>query len=347
MALVYRADRQIATTVLAKLKADGGIAPDAWFNDGPCRELRREVLPRDLDFLHMAGIRSIVTTAPSVERAAPPDPAAIEKALGLLKRNGFVAADAHFNAEEPHKLAAEVGYRDFHFLYYLGQYAESEISTAVLALLKQIGVIDAGATYSLEAFEALRRQVRAHFEIPDTAMSPVMERLLYLLASVKRPKRILGIGIFCGYTLAWTAGASCNGGKVYQGAEVCGVDIDAEAIGVARRNFSRLADSDHVELVAEDGRVTAERLAGPFDCLYLDADSSENGKGIYLELLQTLYPKLSKGGWVLAHDTTLPAFQPRLEGYLSFVRDRHKFSESISFDVDLFGLELSIKEGLS
>jgi predicted O-methyltransferase YrrM len=213
----------------------------------------------------------------------------------------------------------------------------------VLALLKQIGVINTGAGYSSEAFEMLRQEVRAHFEIPDTAFSPVMERLLYLLASVKRPKRILGIGIFCGNTLVWTAGASCNGGKVYQADKVYGIDIDPEAIAVARRNFSRLAGSDQVELVAEDGRVTADRLAGPFDCLYLDADSQENGKGIYLELLQALYPKLSAGCWVLAHDTTLPSFHPQVEGYLSFVRDRDKFSESISFDVDLFGLELSIK----
>jgi predicted O-methyltransferase YrrM len=154
----------------------------------------------------------------------------------------------------------------------------------VLALLEQIVVIDAGATYSSEAFERLRQEVRAHFEIPDTVFSPVMERLLYLLASVKRPKRILGIGVFCGYTPAWIAGASCNGGKVYQADKVYGIDIDAKAIELARQNFSGLAESDHVELVAEDGRVTADRLAGPFDCLYLDADSHENGKGIYIDL---------------------------------------------------------------
>ena len=170
MALIYRADRQIATIVLAKLKADGGIAPDAQFNDGSYQELRQEVLPRDLDFLHMAGSRPIVTTVPSVENTAPPDQAVIENALQLLKRNGFVAADTYFNAEATHKLATEVGYRDFHFLYYLGQYAEQEISTSVLALLKQNKLIEAGATYSLEAFEKLRKEVRAHFEIPDTAV---------------------------------------------------------------------------------------------------------------------------------------------------------------------------------
>jgi predicted O-methyltransferase YrrM len=343
MALVYRADRAVIEKVMARLAEDGGIAPNARFREGSYASVRREVLLRDLDLLHMAGRRPIVTTAPVVADAAPLEPAAIERALALLKRNGWVAPDAYVKTEAPHQLAAEVGYRDFHFLYYLGQHAEMEICAAALALLKRIGAIDTGATYSAERFEALRQEVRAGFEIPDTAYSAVMERLLYLLTSVKRPRRTLAIGIFCGYTLAWVAGAACNGGKVYQADRIYGIDIDAEAIAVARRNFGRLADCDAVELVAEDGRLTAERLEGPFDYLYLDADSPENGKAIYLELLERLYPKLSRGAWVLAHDTTLPAFQDRLGEYLRFVRDRCNFSDSMSFDVDLFGLELSIK----
>jgi predicted O-methyltransferase YrrM len=343
MAFDYRADRQIITYVLEKLKTVGAIALDAQFDESSYQNLRREVFPRDLDFLHMARIRPITATTPSIESPLPLDPAVIENALNLLKRNGFVAADAYFNAEEPHKLATEVRYRDLYFLYYLGLYAELEISTAVLALLKRIGAIDVNSTYSLESFEKLRQEVTANFKIPDTAFSPTLERLLYMFASVKRPKSILGIGIFCGYTLVWTAGAACHEGNVYQADKIYGIDIDADAITLAKQNFKHLSDIDHLELVAEDGRITADRLSGPFDYLYLDADSPENGKGIYLELLQILYPKLSKGCWVLAHDTTLPAFRNKLERYLDFVRDQNNFSESISFDVDIFGLELSIK----
>jgi predicted O-methyltransferase YrrM len=343
MALVYQADREIAEIVLAKLKADNGIAEDAQFDEYACQNLRKEVNLRDLDFLHMAGIRPIGSTLPALENYTPPGPETIETALQRLKQRGFVAADAFYNADNTQKLASQVAYRDFYFLYYLGQCAEREISSAAMGLLKQIGAIDAGAAYSEEAFEKLRQEVRAHFKIPDTAFSPVMERLLYLLASVKRPKTILGIGIFCGYTLAWIAGASCNGGKVYQADKIYGIDIDPDAIRLSKQNFGQLEDCDPVELIVEDGRVTVERLEGPFDCIYLDTDSPEDGKGLYLDLIKALYPKLSKGGWVLAHDTTLPSFQDKLKGYLDFVRDRKLFSESISFDVDLFGLELSIK----
>ncbi|MCL5996911.1 MAG: class I SAM-dependent methyltransferase [Chloroflexi bacterium] len=343
MALVYHADRRIAAMVLAKLKDDGGVAPAAQLADGFYQRLRKEVLPRDLDFLHMFGRRPIGTKGPCVENDMPLEHELIEIALQRLKRNGFVAEDAYFSAEATHQLAQEVGYRDFHFLYYLGLYAEHEIGAGVLELLKQKGIIASSAAYSSEAFERLRQEVKAHFEIPDTAMSPVMERLLYLLSSVKQPRRTIGIGIFCGNTLVWNAGASCNGGKVYEAENVYGIDIDAQAICLAKQNFGRLTDVDHVEFIAEDGRLAADRLAGPFDYIYLDADSEVNGKGIYLELLQRLYPKLSPGGWVVAHDTTLPAFRHQLDDYLHFVRDRRNFTESICLDVDIFGLELSIK----
>ena len=53
--------------------------------------------------------------------------------------------------------------------------------------------------------------------------------------------------------------------------------------------------------------------------------------------------KVEVGGWVLAHDTTVPPFASQLEKYLSFVRGNKYFRESISFDIDPFGLELSIK----
>ena len=112
---------------------------------------------------------------------------------------------------------------------------------------------------------------------------------------------------------------------------------------MAIKNFNTLANTDHIELVTEDGLEAVQRLDGPFDMVFLDVDSRELGKGIYLDLLQGLYEKIPEGGWVLAHDTQVPPFAKQLEGYLSFVRDEANFSESIAFDIDPFGLELSIK----
>jgi len=199
------------------------------------------------------------------------------------------------------------------------------------------------ATYDERAFDGLRREVRAKFTVPGTSVTPVMERLLYMLSSVKRPRRVIGLGTYCGNALVWIVGPSCGQGRVYEAERVYGIDIDADATERARENLDRLAHTDHIHLIAEDGLEAVERLPGPFDYVYLDVEGEDLGKGLYLELLKRLYEKIEKGGWVLAHDIVVPPFAKDFGEYLSHVRDGENFGESILFDVDAFGLELSVK----
>jgi predicted O-methyltransferase YrrM len=271
------------------------------------------------------------------------DKQAIVIAIEKLKEDGLVSSDAFFNYDAPKNLRREVAYRDFDFLTRLSRVAEVETAQSVLALLMQTGIIHEGATYNDKVFDAFRKEVKDKFIIPGTSITPVMERLLYVLSAAKKPRRVIGLGTYCGYALVWAIGASCGQEKAYTADKVYGIDIDKEVTENARENFSKLAQTDHIELIAGDGLVVVENLEGPFDYVYLDVESRELGKGIYLDLLTRLYEKVEVGGWVLAHDTTVPPFASQLEEYLSFVRDNKNFRESISFDVDPFGLELSIK----
>ena len=267
----------------------------------------------------------------------------IEMALESLKRAGLVSRDAYFNYDAPQHLRREVTYRDFDFLSRLSRVGEVEIVRSVLTWLKQKGIVPEGATYDEKAFDELRREVKGQFAIPGTSVTPVMERLLYMLSSVRRPRRVIGIGTYCGYALAWAIGPSCGSGRKYEAEKVYGIDIDAQATERAKENLRKLAYTDHIELITEDGLGAVERLKGPFDYVFLDVESKELGKGLYLELLKKLYGKVEEGGWVLAHDTVVPPFAEQLEAYLAYVRDGANFKESISFDVDAYGLELSIK----
>lgn len=267
----------------------------------------------------------------------------VDQVLDVLKERGMVARDARFNWDAPGNLRREVAYRDYDFLLLLGRVAEAEIVRSSLNWLAGQNLVAREASYDAHAFEALRTEVRATFDIPGTSITPVMERLLYALSAVRRPRRAIGLGTYCGYALVWVAGASCGPGRVYAADRVIGIDIDAEATERARANLFKLDHTAHFELLAEDGLRAVERLEGPFDYVYLDAESRDQGKGINLDLLARLYDKVEEGGWVLAHDTTVPPFARQFEAYLAFVRDRANFRESISFDVDPFGLELSIK----
>jgi predicted O-methyltransferase YrrM len=271
------------------------------------------------------------------------EPHVIDAATHKLKDSGLVAHDASFNHDAPLNLRREVAYRDYDFLLRLSKTGEVETVRSVLAMLKSEGLVAESATYDEHVFESLRQEIREKFTVPGTSITPVMERLLYALGAVRRPKRIIGIGTYCGSALVWCVGSSCGSGRVYDADMVYGIDIDQEATARAKENFSKLAHTNHIELLTEDGLNAVERLEGPFDYLLLDVDSKDLGKGIYSDLLERIYERLGDGAWVLAHDTAVPPFAKQLEPYLAFVRDRQNFHESVSFDVDPFGLELSIK----
>jgi len=271
------------------------------------------------------------------------EPDVIESALEKLKADGLVSKEASFNYEAVGGLRNEVAYRDFDFLTRLSRSAEVETVSSILAWLKGNGVVPDDAQYDRETFNAFKTEVKENFTIPGTSITPVMEQLLYMLSSVKRPQRVIGIGTYCGYALVWAVGAGCGRERLYVPEKVYGIDIDQGVTEKARSNFSKLANSKHIELIAEDGLKAADRLGGPFDYVYLDVESKDLGKGLYLELLKRLYEKIAKGGWILAHDTVAPPFAHQLDGYLEHARDPNNYDESISFDVDPFGLELTIK----
>jgi len=215
--------------------------------------------------------------------------------------------------------------------------------------LHDLGALPSARSHSHELFERLRAAVRSSFNVPWTSISPPMERLLYSIASNRRPAHIVCIGVFCGNTLIWNAGAACGPGKCYEASRIIGVDIKKHSIDIAEENLNKLGVDGRVELRAEDGHSTLDGVDFPIDLLYLDAMGPLPGttgpatKRIYLSLLQRAYDRMAPGGLVVAHDT-LPAWFVKDAGaYLDFVRDTAHFRMSASLEPDDLGLEVSVR----
>lgn len=336
MAITYTADKPIIEQVIEKLKTDNGISQDASLVFNSYNSFRKDILLNDFDFRYFLGKEISKDNLIHYQDD-------IEAAVSQLKKFGGISQDVYFDYSAPDRLRTEVFYRDFYFLDYLGKYFDETIVDSALAMLKDKTIINYEATYNKELFNDLRTEVKNKFYIPSTFVSPVMERLLYMLTSIKRPKKVVGIGVFCGNAFVWIIGPCCGSKKIYPAEKILGIDINADAIKIIKDNFGKLPNAELIELITEDGRIFADKTTEEFDCIYLDVDGEDIGKGLYFKLLQKLYQKLKPGGWVLAHDTTYPYFQDQLKEYLTFVRDKSHFSESISFDIDIFGLELSIK----
>lgn len=274
-----------------------------------------------------------------------PPKEAIELTLEKMKADGRVHSDAKFNYDAPNDLRKEVTYRDGDFSYRLGRTSlEEKIVDMALDYLKSLKLVDSNAKYDKNVFTSFREEIKSKFTGRWTSLSPTMERLFYMLTSVKKPNKLIELGSFWGYTLAFFGGPCVGSNQLYQAEKIYGIDIDKDMTELAKENFLKIENSESVELIGEDAQVVLDKLEGPFDFVYIEAKSElANDDGLYLKLLKQLYDRIPKGGWVMAHDNFDISFKKEMEIYLPFVHDKANFSESIAFDIDNCGIELSIK----
>jgi len=176
----------------------------------------------------------------------------------------------------------------------------------------------------------IRKAVAELFEIPWTAITPRMQRLLYAINAIRQPRNMLAAGVFCGNTFFSNAGAAAGPGKCYEAENLIGIEIKPEDAARAERNVRRIDPSGVARVVAADAVDVVAGFPSQIDLLYLDADGLEAGLG-----------KLPKGSIVLAHNSVNAA--PRLARYLEFVRNPANFASSVNVILDCEGLEVSVR----
>jgi predicted O-methyltransferase YrrM len=269
----------------------------------------------------------------------------IEAVVTQMRNSYLVHPEATFNRDADQDLRKEVAYRDFDFLDRIGgpEYEEVIIDAAV-AYLKERGLAASTAGYDKAALAELRAQVTEKFTWRDwTTMTPAMERMLFMVTSVRKPRAMIELGCFWGNTLAWFSGPCLGTTPAFVPQKIYGIDIDARAIEMAKANFSGLVTPPGLEIICEDAFQSLARLEDPFDLLYIEASISGKKGDLYYPLIRQVYDKLPKGAWVIAHDATWWKCKNAMKEYLDFVRNPRYFSQSITFDIDYQGLELTVR----
>lgn len=220
---------------------------------------------------------------------------------------------------------------------------EQEIAVVdeALEVLREAGVLP-HTRYNRDKMLAHRQAVKDHFEIPWTAITPRMQRLLYAINAIKQPQNMIAAGVFCGNTFISNAGAGVGPGACYTAQQLIGIEIKPEEAARAERNVRRIDPTGVARVVADDAVSFVRRFPAPIDLLYLDADGDRGqGKGIYLEILEAGLDRMSLGSVVLAHNSVNGG--DRLVPYLEFVRDSRHFRASVNVIFDGEGLEVSVR----
>lgn len=141
----------------------------------------------------------------------------------------------------------------------------------------------------------LRAETQASLTDPQMQVGPVEGALLRLIVALARPRTVLELGTFSGYSAIAMAAALPEGGRLI----TC--DIDPVATAVARRYFAEAGLAGRVELrlgPALDSIAALAREGVRPDLVFIDAD-----KPSYVAYWDAVLPLLPVGGLVVADNT--------------------------------------------
>jgi len=190
------------------------------------------------------------------------------------------------------------------------------------------------------AFSRLSRKVHERFHIPSTTFTPIMRHLLFLLASYKAPRAIVGAGIYVGYTFAWLIRDAEDCPRTDAPQSIIGLDVDEDAIAIARQNCALLNHGKGLSLLKQDALEYLHGRVEPIDCLYVDIDAPNGRKDAYVDVLAAAAPRLTSGALVLAHDPCIAAFAQAFKSYHGLVERDRRLRGPWILPVDACGLSI-------
>lgn len=141
-----------------------------------------------------------------------------------------------------------------------------------------------------------------HLEVinPRMLSGHVQGRVLSMLSQMIRPKRILELGTFTGYSALCLAEGLTEDGRLIT------LEHNDEMENSIRRNFALSPLGEKIELVIGDAKEVLENFelgavsdrGEQFDLVFIDADKKE-----YCDYLDLVLPLVREGGWILADNT--------------------------------------------
>jgi len=143
-----------------------------------------------------------------------------------------------------------------------------------------------------QLLQDLWEETHATLQIPQMLTGPVEGGLLQTLVWAMGARRVLELGTYSGYSALSMAAGLPEDGHI----DTC--EVDERHAEVAVRYFQRSDYADKITLHLGPALETIERLEGPWDLVFIDADK-EN----YVNYYEAVVPRLAERGLIVADNT--------------------------------------------
>jgi caffeoyl-CoA O-methyltransferase len=150
-----------------------------------------------------------------------------------------------------------------------------------------------------EPLVRLGEETEATQSAPQMSVGALEGAFLRFLVALKRPQRVLEIGVFTGWSGIEMARALPPGGTIV----AC--DVNPETTAIAKRYAEEMGVADRIDYRVGDAFETIESLDGPFDLVFIDA-----WKPDYVAYYEAVLPKLAEDGVILADNTLSESVHP-------------------------------------
>ena len=130
-----------------------------------------------------------------------------------------------------------------------------------------------------------------HSEVlnPNMLSGPVLGKLLEMLSAMIKPRNILEIGTYTGYSALCLVRGLLPGGTLHT------IEVNDELKEIAGSFFSRSEFSDSIHLHIGNALEVIPDLPGPFDLVFIDGEKEE-----YTAYYKLVLDKIPVGGYIIA-----------------------------------------------
>lgn len=196
------------------------------------------------------------------------------------------------------------------------------------------GYVESHTSPESMLLQKINRDTHANVLMPRMLSGHIQGRFLSMISRMIKPKSILEIGTYTGYSALCLAEGLPSNGKLIT------IDANEELEDLVRKNFSSSPYSNQVDYRIGPASEIIQTLTGKFDLVFIDADKENNE--LYFDLLINLVPL---GGFLLV-DNVLWSGKVVEEKSDKDTRSILAFNAKVQADSRVENVLLPLRDGL-
>ncbi|MEO6883075.1 MAG: O-methyltransferase [Bacteroidia bacterium] len=187
-----------------------------------------------------------------------------------------------------------------------------------------------------DVLKKLNRETHAKVMMPRMLSGHLQGKVLAMLSEMIRPKNILEIGTFTGYS------AICLCSGLQEGGKLITIDVNEELEPMVKKYFSEAQLANKIDQRIGNALNIIPSLNQKFDLVFIDADKKN-----YSAYYDLVFDKVTKGGYIIADNVLW-------DGKIIFPNDKmdgdtkamDAYNKKITADTRVENLILPIRDGL-